>query len=101
MRLSPGLLATVAVLCLAAGTGRSQYVEDLVDVGGGWVGSLAYNSREDVLHGARGDRILFAISCDSNKVVASLLVSGAFAVAYDSSDNKAYCSYGEFRGHLN
>jgi hypothetical protein len=49
MRQRPGLLATIAVLCIAAGTGQAQYVEDSVDVGGAWVGSLAYNSREDVV----------------------------------------------------
>jgi YVTN family beta-propeller protein len=93
MKLRPVLLLSAAVLCIVAGAARAQYVEDSIDVGGGWVGSLAYNSREDALYGASEDGIFFAISCDSNKLIKSLSVNGAFAVEYDSLDNKAYCSY--------
>jgi YVTN family beta-propeller protein len=84
------LLATVVALC--ASTAIAQYVEDSIDVGGGWVGSLAYNSREDVLYGASESGVFFAISCDSSKVVESFPFQHAFAVTYDSTDNKAYCT---------
>jgi YVTN family beta-propeller protein len=93
MKLSPGLLATVAALCIAAGAVRAQYVEDSIDIGGRLVGSLVYNSREDVLYGTAYYGGFFAISCDSNKVVRSLALSYPVAVAYDSVDNKAWCVY--------
>jgi hypothetical protein len=86
------LVAALLLGCLFVGIGRPQYVEDSIDVGGAWVGSLAYNSREDVLYGASEDGVFFAISCDSNKVIGSLPLHDAFAVAYDSIDNKAYCT---------
>ena len=94
VRLRTGLLATVAGLCLAAGTGRSQYVEDSIDVGGSWVGSLVYNSREDVIYGeSESHGILFAISCDDNSIIATHQLVGALELVYDSTDNKAWCSY--------
>jgi YVTN family beta-propeller protein len=89
------LIAASLLCCLFVASGRSQYVEDSIDVGGGWVGSLAYNSREDVLYGASEDGIFFAISCDSNKLTKSLSLGGAFMVAYDSIDNRAYCTFGD------
>ena len=76
-------------------TGTAQYVEDSVDVGARAVGSLAYNSREDVLYGASEEGTFFAISCDSNKVVESFYLQYAFRVAYDSVDNRAYCTFGD------
>jgi YVTN family beta-propeller protein len=94
MRLRSGFLATVAALCIMAGAIEAQYVEDSIDVGGMCVGRLAYNSREDVLYGTSGEEgLFFAISCDSDKVVSSFQLEYAFVVAYESSDNKAYCSF--------
>jgi YVTN family beta-propeller protein len=93
VRIKYGLLAAIVVLCLAA-TVRAQYVEDSVDVGGAWVGSLAYNSREDVLYGASGSGVFFAISCDSNKVIKTMSLTATRAVACDSTHNKVYCTYG-------
>jgi YVTN family beta-propeller protein len=89
------LIAALLLCCLFVAIGQSQYVEDSIDVGGAWVGSLAYNSREDVVYGASESGVFFAISCDSNKLVKSLPLGGAFAVAYDSIDNKAYCTFGD------
>jgi YVTN family beta-propeller protein len=87
-------MATVAALCIAAGAGWAQYVEDSIDVGGSWVGSLAYNSREDVLYGrCQQAGIFFAISCDSNKVINSFPLRRPRQMTYDSIDNKAYCPY--------
>jgi YVTN family beta-propeller protein len=82
-------LLIVAALVVQA---RAQYVEDSIDVGGAWVGSLAYNSRMNVIYGASGDGILFTISCDSNRLVHSVPLGGARRVVYSSSDNKAYCT---------
>jgi YVTN family beta-propeller protein len=94
MRIKHRCCWTVALLgVLLLATGLAQYVEDSVDVGAGWVGSLAYNSREDVLYGASESGVFFAISCDSNKVIESFLLRYALVVAYDSTDNKAYCSF--------
>lgn len=87
------LSALVAILCVVTGVAQAQYVEDSIDVGGTLVSSLAYDSRGDVLYGASEDGVFFVISCDSNKVVSSFPLWEAFCVAYDSSDNKAYCSF--------
>jgi len=95
MKLRHGLPASVVALSVLVAAAHAQYVEDSIDVGHAYVGSLAYNSREDVLYGASEDRAFFAISCDSNRLVNSLPLGGAFAVAYDSSDNKAYCTFGD------
>ena len=92
MMVKPRLLLCALGFVLVA-TGLSQYVEDSIDVGGAWVGSLAYNSREEVLYGASNDGVFFVISCDSNRIIASQQLSGAFMLAYDSIDNKAWCSY--------
>lgn len=88
------LFAALLLGCLLAATGRSQYVEDSIDVGGAWVGSLAYNSREDVLYGrCEQASIFFAISCDSNKVIGSFPLGRPRQMIYDSTDNKVYCPY--------
>jgi len=90
VKLRHGLLIAVAVLCTRVAW--AQYVEDSIDVGGQFVPSLAYNSREDVLYGAAYYGGFFAISCDSNKVVRSFALSYPREVAYDSVDNKAWCT---------
>jgi YVTN family beta-propeller protein len=88
------VLKIVVLCCVFASVGRSQYVEDSIDVGGAWVGSLAYNSQEDVLYGrCQQAGIFFAISCDSNKVTNSFELSYPRQMVYDSIDNKAYCAY--------
>ncbi len=86
------LLAVVVALSAATAV-RAQYVEDSIDVGGHFVTSLAYNSREDVLYGAAYYGGFFAISCDSNKVVRSFALSYPREVVYDSVDNEAWCTY--------
>jgi DNA-binding beta-propeller fold protein YncE len=48
-----------------------------------------------VAYGVSEDGAFSAISCDSNKLIKSLPLSGAFAVTYDSIDNKAYCTFGD------
>ena len=97
MKLRPGLLATVAMLCIAAGTGRGQYVEDSVEVPGGWVGSLTYNSRADVVYGTSEiANAVFAIYCPTNIMFRRLAANHAHCVVYDSIDNKAYASFGSY-----
>jgi YVTN family beta-propeller protein len=87
------LLGPAVCLCLLAGTAYPQYVEDSIQVPGAWVGSLVYNSREDVVYGASEDGYVFAIGCSDNRIIASLEVKWALGLAYDSTDNKAWCSY--------
>ncbi|MBM3324024.1 hypothetical protein FJY69_11205, partial [candidate division WOR-3 bacterium] len=89
------LLALLAV-GLTAGAGVAQpYVEDSVDVGGPWVGSLAYNSQADVVYGACWyDSLLFALDCGSLQVISTVygpMFPGQ--VVYDATDNKAYCPF--------
>lgn len=88
------LAASVLLLAALALPARGQYVEDSIDVGGAWVGSLAYNSRMNVVYGASEDGGLFTISCDSNRLIHSASLGGALRVVYDSLDNKAYCVAG-------
>ncbi len=81
-------------LCLAVGAGHGQWVEDSIDVGGRWVGSLVYNSRADVVYGRSGSGdLFFAISCDSNKVIAQLGLNDPGYLAYSTTSNKAYCTF--------
>jgi len=87
----PSLLATVAVLCVAA-TADAQYVEDSIDVGGHYITGLVYNAREDVLYGAAYYGGFFVISCDSNRIIKSFALDYPREVAYDSVDNKAWCT---------
>ena len=88
------LLGLSVAVCFFVSIGQSQYIEDSIDVGGAWVGSLVYNSREDVIYGGcQTAGIFFAISCDSNKVVASYPLTWPRRVAYDSIDNKVYCAF--------
>jgi YVTN family beta-propeller protein len=87
------LSAILLLVCLPAATSHAQYVEDSIDVGGAWVSSLAYNSREDVIYGTSESGWFFAISCDSNRVVSQFPLYGALSVCYDSLDNKAFCTY--------
>jgi YVTN family beta-propeller protein len=91
------LIAGLLACCLIVASARAQYVEDSIDVGGAWVGGLAYNSREDVIYGASEDGVFFAISCDSNRVIARFPLYGASWVCYDSLDNKAFCTYHDYQ----
>jgi YVTN family beta-propeller protein len=87
-------LPAVVLLALAATAGQAQRVEDSVDVGGAWVGSLAYNSRADVVYGgSQSDDLFFAISCSNNQLVARYYLSWPRYVTYDSADNKAYLTF--------
>ena len=95
MKLRPELLATVAALCVAAGAGRAQYVEDSIEVPGAWVGSLTYNSRADVVYGtSEAANSVFAIYCPNDIMFRNLGANDARCVVYDSIDNKAFASFG-------
>ena len=73
---------------------HAQYVEDSVYVGSGWVEDLTYNSRADVIYGGcQAAGVLFAISCDSNKVIRSLALAWPRYLDYDSTDNKCYVAF--------
>ncbi len=94
MKLRHGLLASVVALSVLARAAHGQYVEDSIDVGAGWVGSLAYNSRADVVYGGcQLAGTFFAISCDSNKVVGSHALDWPRDVTYDSIDNRGYVAF--------
>jgi YVTN family beta-propeller protein len=71
---------------------RAQYVEDSIDVGGAWVGSLVYNARDDVVYGASEKGPFFAIACSTNTLAAWYSLGHSYVVCYDSLDNKAYCT---------
>jgi len=94
MRLRTGSLAVIAALCIAAGAGQGQYVEDSIQGPGAWVGSLVYVPEQDEVWGSsRSASTVFAISCDSNRIVATIPVHWAGKLAYDSIDGKLYCEY--------
>jgi len=95
------LLALLAV-GLTAGVGVAQpYVEDSIDVGRAWVGSMCYNSVANVVYGRSQDDVFFAISADSKKVVARWTLSWPRQMCYDSIDNKCYVAHsGEYEDSL-
>ena len=94
MELRPTLLVVSAALLAVAGISYAQFVEDSVDVGGGEIEGMVYNSRADVLYGGcQTAGILFAISCDSNKVVRLLTLAWPRYLDYDSTDNKCYVAF--------
>jgi YVTN family beta-propeller protein len=91
-----GLRLALVAICLVAAAGQvyPQWVEDSIEVPGSWVGSLAYNSREDVLYGrCQQASTFFAISCSSNRVIRSFALGRPRQMTYDSIDNKVYCPY--------
>ncbi len=86
------LCAALLLLACLAAAGRGQYLEDSVDCGGRLVYSLAYDPLANVVYGASQEGPFFAISADSNKLVSSTWFDYPVRVAYDSVDNKAYCT---------
>ena len=95
---SIALRSSLLALCLAAGAGRvyPQWVEDSIQVPGAWVGSLAYNSREDVLYGhCEQAGMYFAIDCDSNKLLAAFPLHFPAYTAFDSTDDELYLPFGD------
>jgi len=88
-------LGLLPVILLVASVASAQWVEDSIDVGGRWVGSLAYNSREDVIYGLSntGD-FVFAIACSSNAVIARIDANYPRSLSYDATDSRLYCTFG-------
>ena len=84
-----------ALALLFAFPARAQWVEDSIDVGGRFVGDLAYNANADVVYGLSntGD-FVFAIACATNEVVSRVDASYPRGMAYNGTDAKLYCSYG-------
>jgi len=96
-RLLPRLTAPTILLALAlASTARGQVVTDSIDVGGAWVGSLAYNPLMDVVYGGSQlrDGTFFAIDCATNQVIESWPIQWTMGMDYDSIDHRLYCAYG-------
>jgi YVTN family beta-propeller protein len=56
---------------------------------------MVYNSKEDVVYGISRyeDDVFFAIDCSSNRVISRLDLPRCSDLAYDSLDNKAYCTF--------
>jgi YVTN family beta-propeller protein len=87
-------LVAALVLVVAVGRVYPQWVEDSIEVPGAWVGNLVYNSRQDEVWGTTSSgSAAYVISCDSNKLVATVPIHWPFMLAYDSADNKTYISY--------
>jgi DNA-binding beta-propeller fold protein YncE len=87
------LWPVILAVGLTAGVGVGQGVIDSVDVGCTWVGSLAYNSRANVLYGASCLGRVFTIDCATNQLHSWIGVRQPLHVCYDSMDNKAYVTY--------
>jgi len=87
--------ATAVLLLLLGSAARAQWVEDSVDVGSAWVGSMAYNAAAGVVYGCSnsGD-FVFAISCATNEVISRVDAFYPKDMAYDSIDGKLYCTFG-------
>jgi YVTN family beta-propeller protein len=90
--------ASRAILLLTAlgafSSARGQYVEDSIDVGGNFVGSMAYNPYADVVYGRSntGD-FVFAIDCATNTVIGSIPVDYPLYMAFSAVSNKLYCPF--------
>ena len=85
----PALLLLALIL-----DAQAQTVEDSIDVGGAWIGAMAYNSSAGVVYGgSQSGDFLFAIDCSSNRVISRVDVYFPRYWAYDSIDNKAYLSH--------
>jgi DNA-binding beta-propeller fold protein YncE len=87
--------ALAAILLLGAlNSARGQYVEDSIDVGDYNVASLVYNPSAGVVYGTCFyGRSVFVLACSTNELVARVPVTRPLALAYDSVDDKAYCSF--------
>jgi YVTN family beta-propeller protein len=84
--------SVLAAACLLIATARGQpFVEDSIDVGGAWVGSLAYSPAARVVYGrSQESYYFFAISCDSSKVISRIYRQMPMYIAYSTAQNKAY-----------
>ncbi len=84
--------ALAAILLLGAlSSARGQYVEDSIDVGSAWVGSMAYNPNVDVVYGiSESGGYVFAIDCQSNIVVSQVPSPNPLNIVFNSTENKAY-----------
>jgi len=90
----PSRLTIVGCLLLVAAAAQGQWVEDSIDVGGWNVSGLVYNSRAGVVYGRcfYGENF-FAIACSTNELVSQIPVTYPIATAYNSTDNRAYCTF--------
>jgi YVTN family beta-propeller protein len=94
------------VIILALGLGLmvslapAQWIEDSVFVGVSSVYTIAYNPTADVVYGV-GYHAFYVIDCATNQLVVSIPSGGyGLSVAYDSIDNKAYCSFSAYDSNL-
>ena len=92
----PRLIAPSILFALAlASTASGQWVEDSIDVGGAWVGSLAYNPLMDVVYGGcHVAGIFFVIDCATNSVLTRWNLPRPQSLVYDSIDDRVYCTTG-------
>jgi hypothetical protein len=92
-RIPKAAIPALLLLSLTLGV-QAQYVLDSIDVGGRWVGSMALNSREDVVYGrSQSGGVLFAIDCSSNRIVSRVEVEFPWYMAYSATSNKVYCTF--------
>jgi YVTN family beta-propeller protein len=84
-------LLVVAIACTWPGHLVGQYVEDSIDVGGAWVGSLVYNPACGVIYGlSQQSDTCFTIECSTNRIIARFAAPIPMDIAYNSLDNRAY-----------
>ncbi|OYD17163.1 hypothetical protein CH330_00830 [candidate division WOR-3 bacterium JGI_Cruoil_03_51_56] len=88
-----GPLPILLAVCLIVAAGFGQFVEDSIGVGGAWVYSLVYSSETELVHGASNNGIFFTISCERNECISAFRLDRPYHLAYDSIDNKVYCTF--------
>ena len=85
-----GLLA----LCLAAGVGRAQFVEDSMWTGR-YVRDFVYNYRNGYVIGmTEGNNAIFSIWCGRNSLESSVYAPLPLYVTYNATNNRVYCTHG-------
>lgn len=90
-----GGLAALAFAAVVVAAAHAQHVEDSVDVGGAWVGSLVHNPVGNFIHGRSWSAgSVFTIDCSTGRLVALVQVPEPKFLAFDSLDNKYYCPFG-------
>jgi DNA-binding beta-propeller fold protein YncE len=89
------MLSVAVMLAAVAAVGRAQYVEDSVPASA-WVGDMVYNARWDAVVGVgEVGNSMFGISCERNEVWAAVYVERPLRLAFNSSQNKVYCTRGD------
>jgi YVTN family beta-propeller protein len=93
-RIPKAAIPALLLLALTLGA-QAQWVEDIIDVGGGYVASMCWNAEYDVVYGlSHSEDFVFAISCSTNEILAKVDAHSPVGLAYSPTSRKLYCIFG-------